>query len=81
MLSGCIMIGHAPNELVKLLGYNPVVELDRRHPNEQLRAIIANIKDYQPLVDKNRKEAIMKADWSMRMKDIMQALIIFGYEI
>lgn len=81
MLSRMVLIGHAPKELVDLMGYNPVIELDREHPNEQLRNIVSNIEAYQPLVDRNREEALKKADWKLRMGEIMGKLQSLGYEI
>ena len=37
MLSRMVMLGHAPKELVDLIGYNPVVELDVEHTAEQVQ--------------------------------------------
>jgi len=74
MLSGCIMIGHAPKELVDLIGYNPVIEVDRDKPDEQLMNILANITDYQELADKNRNSAIKYGDWKYSMQRVMNFL-------
>lgn len=63
MLSRCIMVGHAPKELIDLLGYNPVIEIDKIHPNEQIHNILSDINSYQELVDKNRDMAIKFGDW------------------
>jgi len=74
MLSGSIMIGHAPKELVDLIGYNPVIEVDREKPDEQLMNILANITDYQELADKNRNSAIKYGDWKYSMQRVMNFL-------
>ena len=74
MLSGCILIGHAPKELVDLIGYNPVIEVDRENPDEQLMNVLANITDYQELADKNRISAIKYGDWKYSMQRVMNFL-------
>ena len=81
MLSRMVMLGHAPKELVDLIGYNPVVELDVEHTAEQVQEILAHIEDYQPLVDKNRETALKMGDWSVRMQEVMKWLKDCGYEI
>ena len=81
MLSRMVMLGHAPKELVDLIGYNPVVELDTVHTAEQVQEILAHIEDYQPLVDKNRKTALKMGDWSVRMQEVMKWLKGCGYEV
>lgn len=79
MLSRMVMVGHAPKELVELVGYNPVIELDRRHTSDQILDILAHIEDYQPLVDRNRNTALQKGDWTLRMKTVMSFLWTNGY--
>lgn len=74
MLSRCVMIGHAPKELIDLLGYNPVVELDRNDPDAQLRDVLLNIHGYQNLVDENRKNAIIYGDWKYSIGNLMNIL-------
>lgn len=81
MLSRTVLLGRAPRELVDLLGYNPVIELDKEHPDEQVRQIVEHISDYQELVDKNRKVALKMAPWELRMKQVMDWLVSLGYEI
>jgi hypothetical protein len=81
MLSRMVMLGHAPKELVELIGYNPVIELDTEHTAEQVQEILAHIEDYQSLVDKNRETAIRMGDWTVRMREVMKWLKDCGYEI
>ena len=66
MLSRIVMQGHAPQELINLVGYNPVIELDYEHPNEQIVDVVAHIEDYQGLVDKNRMVALESGGWTSR---------------
>ncbi|MBR4572171.1 MAG: hypothetical protein IKO28_01965 [Prevotella sp.] len=81
MLSGCIMIGHAPQELVDLIGYNPVIEIDRNYPDDQLTSVLSNIADYQKLTDRNRNSAIKYGDWKYSMQRVMNFLLDKGYNV
>lgn len=80
MLSRSVLLGRAPKELIDLVGYNPVVTLDKEHADEQVRDIVEHISEYQDLVDKNRETALRMAPWEIRMKQIMEWLEGLGYE-
>lgn len=75
MLSGNLIVGRAPKELIELVGYNPVIDVDWNAPREQLKNILTNIKDYQTLVDKNFKVALKYASWDNRINDIKKILL------
>lgn len=81
MLSRIVMVGRAPQELIDLIGYNPVIKLDQIHPNEQIIDILNNIEKYQSLVDKNRETALRLGDWKIRMRQVMNELTRLGYNI
>lgn len=81
MLSRVVIVGHAPQELIDLIGYDPVIEIDLEHPMEQILNIVAHIGDYQEMVDKNRTVAIEKGDWHLRIKNLMNYLQNIGYKI
>lgn len=81
MLSRSVLVGRAPKELTDLIGYNPVITLDRQNAEEQIKDIIAHIDDYQVLVDKNREVALTMAPWNIRIKKIMNWLTGLGYKI
>lgn len=75
MFSRMVMVGHAPQELVDFIGYNPVIELsDEISAEEQIADVIEHIEDYQSLVDKNREIAERLGSWNMRMKWLMGEL-------
>ena len=76
MLSRCVIIGRAPKELINIIGYNPVIDVDWNNAEEQITHILATISDYQELVDKNYKTAIEYADWNKRMKQILNVVNI-----
>lgn len=81
MLSRIVMVGHAPKELIDLIGYNPVIEMDYGNPVMQITDILTHIEDYQELVDKNRAYALKYGDWTLRMKDVMRFLEGCGYKV
>lgn len=76
MLSRMVIVGHAPQELIDVCGYNPVIELpnDRKDIHSMLLDTISNIEKYQELVDKNRRTALQKGVWSIRMKYVVEWL-------
>ena len=81
MLSRMVMVGHAPKELVDLIGYNPVIELDKVNPNVQIQDMLTHIDDYQELVDKNREIALSHSGWDQRIQTVMTWLRSCGYQL
>ena len=81
MLSRCVMVGRAPKELIELIGYNPVIEVDWSNARNQLVNILQNIGDNQHLVDKNLVIAKKYASWNNRMAIIIKALNKNGYSL
>lgn len=75
MFSRMVMVGHAPQELIAFIGYNPVIELSDKISAEELIAdVIEHIEDYQSLVDKNRDTAVKLGSWNVRMKWLIEEL-------
>ena len=75
MFSRMVMVGHAPQELIDFIGYNPVIELrDNISAEELIADVIEHIEDYQSLVNKNRETAEKMGSWDMRMKWLMGEL-------
>lgn len=81
MLSRIIMVGKAPKELINLIGYNPVINIDPTNPSEQIVGILNEISSYQSLVNKNRETALKMASWTTRMLEIQKYLTLNGYSI
>lgn len=81
MLSRCVMVGHAPKEMIDLIGYNPVIEIDKKDPCGQVMEILSNIQDYQDFVNKNLISALRYGDWKYSIKVVMQYLTNCGYQI
>jgi serine/threonine protein kinase len=74
MISKCIVIGHAPKEMVTLFGYNPVIEIDPLDPVGQLQSILANYSDYFPLIEKNYNTVMQEHTWMKRWNKINNIL-------
>ena len=81
MLSGGVTLGRAPKELIDLIGYDPVVQIDNGNVENQIRDMVAHIDEYQPLVDRNKRVAQQQADWIIRIKQIKAWLIDNNYAI
>ena len=81
MLSRMVILGQAPKELTDLIGYNPVINLDKENATEQILDILAHIKDYQELVDRNRETALQLGGWTHRMEGIISWLQKNNYRI
>ena len=72
MLSRCLIVGRAPKELIDIMGYNPVVEVDWQNPKQQLCDIYQHISDYQDYVNKNYQIANEKGIWKKRIPEIIK---------
>ena len=70
MASKCLILGHAPQEMIELFGYNPVVEIDMEDPVGQIRSILENFSDYIPMVEKNFTETVTNHTWNKRWQQI-----------
>jgi hypothetical protein len=70
MASKCLILGHAPRDLVTLYGYNPVVEVDESDPFGQIRSLLDRFADYVPLIERNYDETREKHQWKNRMMEI-----------
>lgn len=80
MLSRNIIVGQAPEELIELIGYNPVINANLSDPCGQIISILNNIKDYQDLVDKNYVTAMKHSSWLNRIVSVKEILNKeFGY--
>lgn len=80
MLSRMVIVGHAPQELIDLIGYNPVIELET-DPEEQILGILSHIDDFQNIVIKNRQTALEFGDWGIRMRKMRTWLTNLRYDV
>ncbi|MBK6284595.1 MAG: glycosyltransferase [Draconibacterium sp.] len=70
MASKCLVLGKAPQEMVVLLGYNPVVEVDISNPDKQVIDILANFEKYTELIEKNYETVVKYHTWGNRWKSV-----------
>jgi glycosyltransferase involved in cell wall biosynthesis len=70
MVSKCLIIGHAPKEMITLFGYNPVIEIDSEDPKGQIISILDNYSNYFPLIEKNYKAVLENHTWTNRWAEI-----------
>ncbi|MEE3384324.1 MAG: hypothetical protein VZR36_04480 [Prevotella sp.] len=81
MLSGVLIIGRAPQELIDIIGYDPVIKIDNNNLYSLVKEIIDNVETYQELANKNKMAAMQYADWNLRIKAIRNWLMEAGYEL
>lgn len=74
MVSKCLILGHAPQEMIGLFGYNPVVEIDMRDPLKQIQSLLNNFADYLPLIEKNYLAVVEHHTWHHRWQRIASVL-------
>ena len=74
MLSRTVILGRAPGELIDYVGYDPVVNINWNDPIGQVRSLIANISDYQELVNRNFDTAQRLAAWKSRIPQMLSAM-------
>jgi hypothetical protein len=77
--SKCVLIGHCPDELIELFGYNPCIEANLEIPQEQIIDILDNIATYQKLVDQNYNRLIEVGTWESRISLISKSLTDKNY--
>jgi hypothetical protein len=74
MASKCLIVGHAPKEMVELFGYRPVIEIDWEDPSGQIESLLHNYHLYIPLIERNHREIMKKHTWAHRFEQIKDIL-------
>ena len=80
MLMGALPVGSAPAELVELFGYNPVVEVNVKFAQQQLRDILRDLPRWQALCDRNRARARSVGVWEVRATQLLGELTSHGVD-
>ena len=70
MLSRCLIVGHAPAEMIQLFGYNPLIEIDYIDPAGQLLGLLDRLKDHEELIEKNYYAVREHHTWSSRWQQV-----------
>jgi hypothetical protein len=82
MASKCLIVGHCPDELIELFGYNPVIEAEMTDPSKQIFEIIDQISEYQDLVDRNYHRLLEVGTWETRVQTVINYLVNeYGYTL
>jgi hypothetical protein len=74
LASGCVLAGRGPRELVEVLGFDPVIRLESSQPVDGLLNVLANIGDYQALVDRGVRAVRERANWDLRVESLQSTL-------
>jgi len=74
MVSKCLIVGHAPTEMVDIFGYNPVLEIDPQNPVQQLNHVLSLYDDFIPMIERNYNEVLAHHTWTMRWAEITHLL-------
>lgn len=74
MASKCLILGHAPAEMIALFGYNPVIEIDWENAEEQIEDLLQHFHLHIPLIERNFREVLAKHTWFHRFQQIKSIL-------
>jgi hypothetical protein len=75
MASKCLVVGHAPAELVSLFGYNPVVEIDMANPAGHILSLLDDFDAHASLIERNFNTVVQHHTWHQRWA--MMSRILF----
>ncbi len=73
MASKCLIVGHAPQELTDLFGYNPVVEVQEGEEIEQMEFLLRHPESYSGLIEKNYSRLLQVGTWKSRVAAVLEA--------
>jgi hypothetical protein len=74
MASRCIILGHAPQELIDVFGYNPVVEVESGAEFSQIGEILGDLRPLQDQVDANFRRLLEVGTWRSRVPVVLQQI-------
>jgi Glycosyl transferases group 1 len=75
LASKCLVVGSAPDEMVRLFGYNPLIQADLCDPAGQLLAILENYDDFAELIEQNYRKVVAEHTWKQRWDQIAGQLL------
>jgi hypothetical protein len=79
MASKCIIVGHAPQELIDIFGYNPVIEAEEGNEFEQIESLLDNLDSFQGLVERNYNRLLEVGTWKSRVDRVQDVLCDFPF--
>ncbi|HEV2484002.1 MAG TPA: glycosyltransferase [Terracidiphilus sp.] len=74
MASKCIILGRAPQELIDLFGYNPVIEVRDGHEFEQIESLLNSPDSCHDLVELNYRRLMEVGTVKSRVEQILDIL-------
>lgn len=74
MASKCLIVGHAPQELIDLFGYNPVIEATQDDEFDQLEWALHNVDSISSLTERNYARLLEVGTWKCRAEQVLGAL-------
>ena len=74
MASKCLIVGHAPQELVDLFGFNPVVEVQPGSEFEQIESLLNYPEGFHRVVERNYERLLEVGTWRSRIATILEAV-------
>jgi hypothetical protein len=74
MVSKTLIVGHAPEELIEIFGYNPVIEIDMENAGTQILKILSEYADYHDYIEKNYSTVLQNHTWWHRWQMISNTL-------
>jgi hypothetical protein len=74
MASKCLILGNAPQELIDLFGYNPVIEMQEGHEYEQIDWLLHNLNSLTEVVERNYARLLEVGTWKSRVETILGTL-------
>jgi len=79
MASRCLLVGHAPQELIELFGYNPVIEVLPANAVGGIADLLADISVFQSLVDRNYESVVKHGTWLTRARQMRNIITSYLY--
>jgi len=74
MASKCLIVGHAPQELKDLFGYNPVLEVREGQEYEQIEWVLKSMTSLTELVERNYSRLLEVGTWKNRVETILEVV-------
>jgi len=75
LASKCLVVGSAPEEMVRLFGYNPLIEADFNDPAGQLLSLLENYAGFSDLIEQNYRTVVAEHTWELRWRQIASQLL------
>jgi hypothetical protein len=74
MASKCLIVGHAPQELIDLFGYNPVIETEAGCEAEHIEWVLDHPDSYGALIERNYARLLEVGTWRSRVERILDVI-------